>query len=233
MLCKKSLKNSDKNAPVFVFFNGFGSDYAFWKDLTPYFTKRNYVLLSENYFNYKEDHNSEYLREIFEGKELIGIGHSQGYHKLCALNEKYDFFKLKKIVSLQGFSNYLGASEPMRSIRKFYLDFMKNSYLTCPRLTLFNFMFMCGAPQPVPAELDHKQLMNDLELLYGGIESPKIPHLVMSSYDDWVIPLNIIEDNFRKLDDVEIIYTMGAGHLLGMRYPDYVSKKIKEFADKD
>ena len=94
-------------------------------------------------------------------------------------------------------------------------------------------MIMCGAPiLDLPAELDHKLLMSDLELLYQGIKSPEIPHLVMTSFDDWVIPYNIIEDNFRQLKDVKIIYTIGASHLLGMRFTKYVSEEIKKFAGK-
>lgn len=232
MLCKASLKSEIKDDLVYVFFNGFGSDYHFWDDLIPYFAKDNYVLLSENYFNSSEDYDSEYLNKLFKGRSLIGIGHSLGYHKLCDLNQKYDFFNLKKIVSIEGFSCYLGKNEPIKSIRKFYLDFMKNSYFFCPQLTLFNFMAMCGAPMiDLPAQLDQKKLMDDLLLLYSCIDSPKIPHLVLSSIDDWVIPFNIIEDNFRNLDDVRIVYTTGASHLLGMRFPDYVSKEIKNFSE--
>lgn len=230
MLYKTSFTKS-RDKTIFVFFNGFGSDYSFWNDLLPYFSKCNYILLSENYFNDPEDHSIKNLRNLFKGKRLIGIGHSLGYHKLCALNEKYDFFKLQKIVSLEGFSCYLGKSEPMKSIRKFYLDFMKNSYSMYPKITLYNFMTMCGAPlKELPEKINQKLLMDDLALLYGGINSPKIPHLVMTSFDDWVIPFNVIEDNFRKLKNVRIIYTVGASHLLGMRLPNYVSREVQEFA---
>ncbi|MBR1735382.1 MAG: hypothetical protein IJ730_08130 [Alphaproteobacteria bacterium] len=232
MLCKKSLHNPEDKL-IFVFFNGFGSDYTFWDDLLPYFSKYNYILLSENYFNDPDDYSAEQLKDFFKGKRLIGIGHSLGYHKLCDLNKKHDFFKLEKIVSLEGFSCYLGKTEPMKSIRKFYLDFMKNSYQLCPRLTLYNFMMMCGAPlKELPQQIDQERLLDDLALLYAGIDSPEIPHLVLTSFDDWVIPFNIIEDNFRKLKDVKIIYTVGASHLLGMRFPSYVSKTIQEFAKK-
>lgn len=232
MLCKTSLKSSTKDNLIFVFFNGFGSDYHFWDEILPYFARDNYVLLSENYFNSPEDYDSEYLKKIFQGRQLIGVGHSLGYHKLCDLNQKYDFFNLKKIVSVEGFSCYLGKSEPMKTIRKFYLDFMKSCYFFYPEVTLFNFMAMCGAPMTeLPSQLDQKKLMSDLQLLYSGIDSPKIPHLVLSSLDDWVIPFNIIEDNFRNLDDVKIVYTTGVSHLLGMRLPEYVSNEIKNFIE--
>lgn len=236
MLFKSSIHSDSAGTAdscIYVFFNGFGSDYHFWDCLLPYFKNDNWALLSENYFNYEEDYRFEDLKSTFAGKNLIGVGHSQGYHKLCDLNERYDFFKLKKIVSVEGFSRYLGHTEPMKSVRKFYLDFMKNSYLFNPDMTLYNFMIMCGSPMDqMPKNIDQKQLMDDLELLYSGIEPPKIPHLVLSSTDDWVIPISVIEDNFRNLDDVKIVYTTGAGHILGMRFPEYVYKQIKEFAEK-
>lgn len=232
MLCKISEKSLHDDT-LFVFFNGFGSDYKYWDEMLPYFSNYGYVLLSENYFNNPEDYDEKYLKKLFEGKKLVGVGHSLGYHKLCDLNQKYDFFNLKKIVSIEGFSRYLGDSEPTRSVRKFYLDFMKNGYTYFPRITLYNFMSMCGAPMWIlPSQLNHELLMNDLELLYSGIESPQIPHLILSSLDDWVIPFNIVEDNFRKLNNAKIFYTIGSGHLLGMKFPQYVSQEIQKFAEQ-
>jgi len=229
MLFKLSTENS-QNDFLFVFFNGFGSDYKYWDELLPYFSNYGYVLLSENYFDNPEDYDEKYLKKIFQGKRLVGVGHSLGYHKLCDLNQKYDFFNLEKIVAVEGFSQYRGNTEPTRSIRKFYLDFMKSSYTYFPKITLCNFMAMCGAPMSaLPSKLNHELLMNDLNLLYSGIKSPKIPHLVLASLDDWVVPFNIVEDNFKKLKDVKIIYTTGSGHLLGMRFPQFVSREIQKF----
>ena len=44
MLCKTSLKSCAKDDLIYVFFNGFGSDYHFWDEILPYFAKDNYVL---------------------------------------------------------------------------------------------------------------------------------------------------------------------------------------------
>ncbi|MCR4623190.1 MAG: hypothetical protein K5780_00805 [Alphaproteobacteria bacterium] len=60
-------------------------------------------------------------------------------------------------------------------------------------------MAMCGAPMmALPPQLNHELLKKDLNLLYSRIESPQISHLVLSSLDDWVIPFNIVEDNFQN-----------------------------------
>lgn len=231
MICKSSIQNINDDR-VFVFFSGFGSGHEFWDNLLPYFSDFNYVLLSENYFSSPDEVSVEYLKEIFQGKRIIGVGHSLGYHKLCYLNQKYDFFKLCKIVSLEGFSRYLGNSPFTAEFRKFFLNLMKLSYQTFPEVTLYNFLLMCGAPmQSFPKNMNQKLIMNNLELLYSGIESPEIPHLVLSSYDDWVIPTYIIEDSFRNLSDVEIVYTYGASHLLGIKFPQYVSQKILKFVN--
>lgn len=230
MLCKTLITDPNDDL-VFVFFNGFGSDYKFWENLIPNFSNYNCVLLSENYFKYPENYDENYLRKIFIGKTIIGIGHSLGYYKLCNLAQKYDFFKMKKIVSIEGFSCYLGKCEPMKSIHKFYLNLMKNNYIYFPGRTLNNFMLMCGAPmQAIPSRLNKELLMSDLNILDSGITPPKIPHLILSSLDDWVIPTHIIEDNFRCIPNSKIIYTIGASHLLGMRFPEFVSGEILEFA---
>ena len=231
MICKSSIINKDDRL-VFVFFSGLGSGHEFWDELLPYFSEFNCVLLAENYFNSPNEIDDGYLREILEGKRIIGVGHSLGYHKLCYLNQKYDFFKLDKIVALEGFSRYLGSSPLIAKFREFFLNLMKLNYQTFPEVTLYNFLLMCGAPmQSVPLTMNKNLIMTDLELLYSGIESPQIPHLVLRSYDDWVIPTYIIEDNFRNLSDVKIIYTYGASHLLGIKLPQYVSQKILKFAN--
>ena len=89
MLCKSLTENSQDNF-LFVFFNGFGSDYKYWNELLPYFSNCGYVLLSENYFNNPEDYDEKYLRKIFEGKRLVGVGHSQivSSQKTCYTESK-------------------------------------------------------------------------------------------------------------------------------------------------
>ena len=226
MLCRVVHPNSQSEY-VRVFFSGFEADYNYWNDLLPYFSNYECVLLSENYFCESEEVTEEQLRKIFKDKKIIGIGHSLGYMKLCLLQEKYDFFKLSKIISIEGFSEYLGSREPMRSMRKIALEYMKVSYSINPIGTLVWFQSICGAIPDIPTKVNQDLLQEDLKLLDEKVRMPCIPHLVLSSIDDFVVPFYIIQDNFGQC--AKIIYTQTASHLLGMRYPKYVFEEISKF----
>lgn len=226
MICDLNQYNP-KMKRVLVFFNGFGANCTFWDNLKPYFSDYSCVLLSENYF--KEDGviDEQRLKEIFEGKEVIGIGHSLGYMKLCLLQEKYKFFNLKKVVSIEGFSNYLSDIPYVRETREFGINYMKICYAIDSILTLISFQAMCGAVPLFPKAIDEELLQADLELLREKVTPPKIPHLVLSSADDPIIPCWVIEDNFRSF--AKILYTQFAGHILGINSPEWVFKNISEF----
>lgn len=222
-----------KSDLTFIFCNGFGSDYTYWIHLVPKFLNYNCIMLSENYFDQPTVRVPD-LKPLLEGKYLVGVGHSLGYEKLCLLQSEYNFIKLKKIVSIEGFSRYLGHEYLYQCLRKPPLEFMKMCYAANPLSTLLWFQMFCGQfPPLVPPSVNYKLFYDDLNLLDDGIPSPEIPHLVLSSIDDPVIPFYIIEDNFRKLNDVEIIYTKGTGHLLGMQQSTWVYRKIMDFVLKD
>lgn len=222
---------------TFLFFNGFGSDYSYWDNLSLYFQDYNCVMLSEDYFRQNKCEDGEILQKLkslLENKYVIGVGHSIGYQKLCLLQQKYDFIKLEKIVSICGFSRYLGNNPLLRPHRKAPLEMMKDSYAVNTLGTLMWFQMICGQSIPFfPSDIDEKFMFDDLKLLDDGVTSPNIPHLVLSSIDDYIIPFYIVEDNFRKLPDVEILYTEGAGHLLGMKEAAWVYTQIKDFALKN
>ena len=188
MLCK--IQNNDSQSDLlFVFFAGFGSDHKYWCDIQHYFSDCNAVFLSENYFNDPAYVAFDDLEYLFKNKTIVGVGHSLGYYKLCALQEQYSFFRMKKVVSVEGFTSYLGHNSCERAIREFYLNLMKTSYQIAPRQTLSNFISMCGFFMPaLPALLNQDKILQDIDLLYKSIASPKIPHLVLSSLDDWVVP---------------------------------------------
>lgn len=228
MLCKIS---GDNKTPItFLFFNGFGSDCSYWDSLLPYFQNYNCVMTSDEYF-FKE--NTVHLQPevLLKDKYLIGIGHSLGYEKACFWQENNPSIKLQKIVSISGFSHYLGKDPLLQHHRKVPLEIMKKCYATNAFWTLAWFQIFCGQSIPViPGKINEKKLLDDLELLDRGVTPPAIPHLVLSSIDDYIIPFYITEDNFRKLPDVEVHYTNGAGHLLGMKQPAWVYQKVINFS---
>lgn len=227
MLCKVIKPNVAQKKYVLAFFSGFGSDYSFWNNLIPYFRDYECVLLSENYFCESSEVDELSLRKIFAEKRIIGIGHSLGYMKLCLMQEKYNFFKMSKIVSVEGFSNYLSDNAIVRPSRKASLEVMKTCYSINPIGTLIWFQSICGAVPDMPEKVDQKLLMDDLNLLDTKIILPTIPHLVLSSVDDFVIPFSVIQDNFGQ--SAKIVYTQFASHLLGMRYPKHVYDEIVKF----
>ena len=95
-------------------------------------------------------------------------------------------------------------------------------------------MMFCGQLAPtIPTSVNEKIFFGDLNLLDDGIVPPNIPHLVLSSLDDYIIPFYIIEDNFGKLPDVKILYTEGVGHLLGFKQLEFVYFKIMDFIQKN
>jgi pimeloyl-ACP methyl ester carboxylesterase len=224
-------KNERQSGDVFAFFNGFGADFSFWDNVLPYFSDHKCVLLSENYFDEEKECDDKTLEKIFAGKRIVGVGHSLGYAKLCEMHRKYPFFKLKKIVALEGFSDFLGKSEPMRTVRKASLDYMKLCYTADAVSTLAVFQFMCGKPFPkIASKINRARLFSDLDMLEESTMPADVPHLILASLDDPVIPFFIVEDNFRNLPEAEIVYTCFASHLLGMRFPKYVQENILKFA---
>lgn len=227
MLCKTS--GDDRNPITFLFFNGFGSDYSYWDNLLPYFQNYNCVMASDDYFIGNILHLQP--EALLKDRYLIGVGHSLGYEKLCLLQEQEPYIKLQKIISISGFSHYLGKDPILQPHRKAPLEMMKKCYAVNAFWTLAWFQMFCGQTVPyIPGAINEERFFADLKLLDSGIKSPDIPHLVLSSIDDYVIPFYITEDNFRRLPDVEIHYTNGAGHLLGMRQAAWVYQKIINFA---
>lgn len=227
----KEIKNQSNRQELIVFFSGFGAGFGYWKSVIENITDYDVVLLSEDYFNTKNEVSEKDLEKIFKGREIIGVGHSLGYAKLIQLNEKYDFFNLKKIVCVEGFANFLSDIFFVNYIRKISLDAMICGYKINPYMTLFMFQIMCGDfSAKFAKDFNMDILINDLESLNGSVKIPEnIPHLILSSADDPIIPFYVIEDNFRKIKNSQIKYSLGSSHLLGMNNPKYVADEIKNF----
>lgn len=226
----KEIRNTKEKPELLVFFNGFGACFGYWKKLVENIKDFDIVLLSEDYFNTKKDVPEHELEKIFKGREIIGIGHSLGYSKLLQLNEKYSFFNLKKIVCVEGFANFLSSVPFVNCVRKFSLDAMIAGYKINPYMTLFMFQIMCGDFGATFAEdFNMDILLKDLDALNYAVDIPDVPHLILSSLDDPIIPFYVIENNFRKTKNSVIKYSFGSSHLLGMYNAKYVAEEIQNF----
>lgn len=235
MICK-IIEGNKKSDYTLVFHNGFASDFSYWDNLIDFFSDYDCILISEDYFCDKEHWiTSAKFKKIFlKRKKLIGIGHSLGYAKLCKLHQKYDFFKLKKIVAIEGFSSFLGNFLITRMLRKSSLDYMITLYNLNLSVTLSAFQIFCGAwPIQRPEKVDRELFMMDLDLLNYSSKQIPVPHLILSSIDDPVIPYYIIEDNFRNTPNCKICYTAGCLHVLGMRSPEFVFNNVREFIESE
>lgn len=224
-----------KNLPLLVMHTGFGCDLRFWYRIVD-ILKSDYdiLILAENYFNDTKNLMSiDDVLKITEGRKIIGGGHSLGYAKIVEFYKKHkNKFKLGKIFAIEGFSNFLSNNPMVKYVRKLSLDAMINLYHVNLVLTFLMFQFMCGEilNPLIPSDVNRELFFTDLEALNGSCTPPNIPHLVLSSLDDPIIPWYVIEDNFRSLPSVEINYTFGTLHLLGDRHPYYVVEKLKNFA---
>lgn len=220
--------------PLLVMHSGFGCDLKFWKKITDSLqTDFDILVLAENYFESTDDVVSiEDVLEIMKNRNVIVGGHSLGYAKMVQFCEKYgDKFKLKKIFAIAGFSNFLSDNPIARCIRKVSLDMMIFLYMVNLVQTFVMFLYFCGEMFPtIPLNVDKDLFFKDLLWLNDRVESPDVPHLVLSSLDDPTIPWYVIEDNFRRLKDVSIKYTFGAMHLLGDKNSEYVVSELKKFA---
>lgn len=227
----KEIKNQTNKNELIVFFSGFGAGFRYWKKVVDLIKEYDIVLLSEDYFNTKNEIKDQELLRIFKDRVIIGVGHSLGYAKLVQLNEKYDFFNLKKIVCVEGFSSFLSDIFFVNYIRKISLDAMICGYKINPYMTLFIFQIMCGDfSAKFAKDFNMELLIKDLESLNGSVKIPEnIPHLILSSADDPIIPFYVIEDNFRKIKNAKIQYSFGSSHLLGMYNSKYIAEEIQKF----
>lgn len=226
----KIINTSFEDNKLLVFFNGFGTSFCYWNHLIKFFPNHNAIMLSEDYFDEGDNCTDEMFEKICKNKEIIGIGHSLGYQKLVCLAEKYDFFKPKKLIALEGFSTFLSHIPFVREIRNLSVNAMKVLYSINPFMTLYVFQIACGEQFPyIPHKINKKKFLEDLNILFDDVKSPEIPHLVMSSLDDPIIPFYVIEDNFRKLQNKEIDYSFFSMHLLGTKNEKRVAAKISDF----
>jgi pimeloyl-[acyl-carrier protein] methyl ester esterase len=199
----------------FVFCHGWGFDKEYWKELSRYFSPSECIFDIEDL---NEDKTIEY----------IGIGHSLGLIKLINLDIRF-----KALIGIQGFVNFLGSNDFFRRKRTIELKAMKRDLAIDIEKTLNNFYKRCGIFPQEKMKLNKSILRRELDLLSGSFKIPKeIPILVIGAEDDPIVPPDLILDNFKNLENVEVIFQPTGLHNLGAKDCGFVYKKIMGFLNE-
>jgi pimeloyl-[acyl-carrier protein] methyl ester esterase len=199
----------------FVFCHGWGFDKEYWNELIRCFLPAECIFEGENLI---EDKTIEY----------IGIGHSLGLIKLINLNIRF-----KALIGIQGFVNFLGSNDLLHRKRVIELKAMRRFFDTDFSKTLNSFYKRCGGLIPNIMNLDMGILREEFDLLSRSFKIPKnIPILVIGAEDDLIVPPDLIMDNFKNLENVEVIFQPTGLHNLGAKDCSLVYKKIMGFLNE-
>lgn len=219
--CKLNHKLSNK---YIVFCHGFAFDKNFWKELAPYFNDE-YCCLFWN-LGYFDD--AEYPIPPEDAQEVIVIGHSYGLIKLLEAP-----FRKDAIISIQGFINFFGFGEWLKSVRiqewkRMYSNFIENHTKALLRIyKLSKLKKVCILKQ----NINISNLEKDLNALTKVCNLPDLPTLVLGSENDLIVPAQLLEDNFLMRKKVKIVFNNRGGHGLGLEEAEFVYKEIRTFLD--
>ena len=208
----------------FVFCHGFGFDATFWNPLRAYFSNMNTMYLDLGYFG-----EMQWMNQLDESMEYIGIGHSLGLMKLMSLNVSF-----KRLIGLHGFVDFLGADESLHRRRQRELSYLIQHVNESPALTLSQFYQRTGVNFNLPQTgvLNRMKLLDDLNSLAHAIPVPQdIPLLILGGIDDKIVPPALIEDNFSAHPQVTIEMLPQVKHGLGHLQPDVVYQTIMRFLE--
>lgn len=200
----------------FVFCHGFGFKATFWNPITPFFQRESCTFLDLGYFGTPHTHVRKH------GRPLIGVGHSLGFLKLIKLGLPWD-----GLISIQGFTCFLGHGASLRSRRARELTRMQERFAIDPTGTLVVFYNRCGIKGP-DGRPDNEKLADDMKVLEEDCPLPYgIPVLALGTEDDVIVPPALTHDNFSGHAWISLC-ALG-GHALGHRQMIFVLDHIKAF----
>lgn len=209
----------------FVFCHGWGFGNRFWNNIQKYFVNYLCTYLDLGYFSQESK-----LLPIHKNTYTIGIGHSLGFKKLLSMNVQF-----KAMVGIHGFIDFLGSEKKFRQRRLQELDSTKKSFIQYPKQTLLSFYKKCGINSPEQdtlEKLNKNKLYQDLEQLSIPVKlSDNIPVLIISSRNDVIVPLKLIDDNFKRKRNITLILHEQYNHILGYENPALVYRQIMSFID--
>ncbi|ABD45815.1 alpha/beta fold hydrolase [Neorickettsia sennetsu] len=211
------------NRKVILLCHGWGFDQKFWSPIIQLFAKDDVKLLDLGYFG------TEITNQVIEADtNYVGIGHSLGMAKLIL------FFgdRLNRIISINGFVNFLGKNPKLQNKRTHELTKMLKAFRYDPHGTLQNFHMRSleGAKdiqkQLPSGKMDTQKLLTDLENLKSPVPVPEIPTLILGSTSDRIVPIEILYDNF---PNHEVVLFEGGGHNLVGSLPFSIYGLIERF----
>lgn len=205
----------------FVFCHGFGFNKTFWQNLIPYFSTELCLYIDLGYLD------NEFFPAISPSSDLefVGIGHSLGLVKLLNCNIKF-----KYLVGLNGFINFLGSKQKLRTEREIMLNKLLDSLSKWPIRTMRSFYKNCGmtVENEKINKLKKKVLLKDLEMLFSNFSLPVgISVLIIAAKDDAIVPPSIIYDNFQGNTAISLLNN--GSHGLGFFEADKIFSKISSF----
>ena len=189
--------------------HGFGFTNEYWKNIT--------TMLNGNIY-FLDDKNLD------RSKLYIGIGHSIGFLKLNNSNLNFEY-----LVCLQGFLDFCGKTERMKAIRKQGLEKVAMEIKSDKSGNLAKFRLACGYDQVINEDLPLSDLLEDLNMMGKAYDHCGVRTLIIGSVEDMIVPMSIIEDNFKDIHNISIIKTTDIGHSLGYNKTNLVLEKMNEF----
>lgn len=215
-----------------VFCHGFGFDSDFWCNLAPYFKEHDCFFFDLGYFSAKET----IIAPNFKDYQVVAVGHSLGVLKLLKFSSDF-----KAIISLQGFTNFLGNDPKLHKKRQQEWQQMRTAFNYDPKATMLKFYSRVfngsnnELRQKLAAKIDLmniKKLSLDLDDLIIPSEAKFNHMLSIASLDDQIVPPILITDNFASSNKVKIVTYNSGGHLLGLVESGLVAQEIKNFLDE-
>ena len=189
--------------------HGFGFTNNYWNNLIKYLNGNIYFFNSKN---------------VDKTKTYIGIGHSLGFLKLNNSD-----FKFEKLISLQGFLNFCGDFDRIHRIRKIAIEKVRTALMLNKNDSLCKFRKHCGYNEIDTADVELNTLLLELDMMKKNYTHCGIRTLAIGSSDDVIVPMSIISDNFKNLENVSILKIEHGKHALGYLHPLLIAEKINEF----
>lgn len=198
---------------------GWGFDKRFFEPLLSHFLGAEIISLKEY-----SDSRSKFTH-------VIGIGHSQGFHRLLKLS-------LVGYVSLAGFTRFCSLSSGQAGTPLKIVDRMIKAYQEHPQSVLEEFYKRCDFPEAPSKTVNGGHLLEDLQSLKTLDETTLLqsidsPILNLVARDDRLVDQRLTQDFCDQQRQGELIFRDTGGHSLAFTEADWCAQQIKVWMKKN